>query len=451
MTTTKHPTSDLPILWIYRFHRMPLPGSPVLLSPLLHPSLSLSLLLSPLFTSPPPLSSSVSLTNDICPSSSLPSSPSPTGSLDGRSSSSSAGLDSDSQEGGEQSGSDRLPNIGNSCFLNWALQCLYSLPSFSGDIRRQEALWSPQRRTSLNLLRDLGELHKSRKGQSSYKDKRGLLRSIKSSLAEFNEEYNDYSEQFLLLLFMKMKMEAETLQWASSSPSYVCPVRNFEFSGCGDKVFQEEEQNNLSLDLHPLLTGGLELYFKASELECTCWRCSGRQATVVRHFLTLPRVLVLHLKRFHRDGRRLRKATDAVSIPPLLSLASLVGEQGDAAGRDTPRYQKGDCHSAQDTAPTDFSGDKEREHQDVSVKDHCDQTSYRLSGIVSHFGDSIDTGHYISDTAGENGPGWLTLNDWDGRTTAETTVLKTRDQTAYILFYFLCGAGKEGHVVPGQN
>ncbi|KAJ3587069.1 hypothetical protein NHX12_013459, partial [Muraenolepis orangiensis] len=328
-----------------------------------------------------------------------------------------------------------LPNIGNSCFLNSALQCLYSLPSFSGDIRRQEALWSPQRGTSLNLLRDLGELHKSRKGQRSYKDKRGLLRSIKSSLAEFNEEYNDYSEQdaheFLLLLFMKLKTEAETLQWASSSPSYVCPVQNFEFrlqcvrtcSSCGDKVFQEEKHNNLSLDLHPLLTGGLELYFKASELECTCWRCSGRQATVVRHFLTLPRVLVLHLKRFHRDGRRMRKATDAVSIPPLLSLASLVGEQGDAAGRDT--------------APTDFSGDKEREHQDVSVKDHCDQTSYRLSGIVSHLGDSIDTGHYISDTAGENGPGWLTLNDRDVRTTAETTVLKTRDQTAYILFYFL--------------
>ncbi|KAJ3583276.1 hypothetical protein NHX12_029522, partial [Muraenolepis orangiensis] len=238
------------------------------------------------------------------------------------------------------------------------------------------------------------------------------------------------AHEFLLLLFMKLKMEAETLQWASSSPSYVCPVQNFEFrlqcvrtcSSCGDKVFQEEKHNNLSLDLHPLLTGGLELYFKASELECTCWRCSGRQATVVRHFLTLPRVLVLHLKRFYRDGRRMRKATDAVSIPPLLSLASLVGEQGDAAGRDT--------------APTDFSGDKEREHQDVS-KDHCDQTSYRLSGIVSHLGDSIDTGHYISDTAGEKGPGWLTLNDRDVRTTAETTVLKTRDQTAYILFYFL--------------
>ncbi|KAJ3582340.1 hypothetical protein NHX12_007885, partial [Muraenolepis orangiensis] len=125
-------------------------------------------------------------------------------------------------------------------------------------------------------FRDLGELHKSREGQSSYKDKRGLLRSIKSGvrLAEFNEE--------TLTSSCRWKTEAETLLWASSSPSYVCPVQNFEF-----------------------------------RLQC-------------------PHLL----QRFHYDGRRLRNATDAVSIPPLPSLASL--------------------------------------------KDHCDQTSYRLSGIVSH-------------------------------------------------------------------
>ncbi|KAK0155507.1 Ubiquitin hydrolase B [Merluccius polli] len=212
-----------------------------------------------------------------------------------------------------------LPNIGNSCFLNSALQCLYSLPSFCGDIARQEALWSPQS-TSLKLLRYLGELYKSRQGQSSYKGKRKLLRSIKRSMAELNDEYEDYSEQ-------------------------------------------------------------------------------------VRHFLTLPRVLVLHVKRYHNDGAQLRKVTDAVGIPPLLSLASLVGEQGDAAGMDT--------------------------------EDHSNQTTYRLSGIISHLGESIDTGHYISDIVGENGTGWLTLNDSHVTKTAEATVLKTREETAYILFYVL--------------
>ncbi|CAL8370859.1 unnamed protein product [Boreogadus saida] len=77
-----------------------------------------------------------------------------------------------------------LPNIGNSCFLNASLQCLYSLPCFCSDITGQEDLWSPRRRTKLKLLRYLGELDKSRQGEGSYKGKRRLLWSIKSSLAD---------------------------------------------------------------------------------------------------------------------------------------------------------------------------------------------------------------------------------------------------------------------------
>ncbi|KAK0144269.1 hypothetical protein N1851_017355 [Merluccius polli] len=46
----------------------------------------------------------------------------------------------------------RLPNIGNTCFLNSALQGLYGLPCFCSDITRQEALWSPQGGTTLKLL-----------------------------------------------------------------------------------------------------------------------------------------------------------------------------------------------------------------------------------------------------------------------------------------------------------
>ncbi|KAK0133810.1 Ubiquitin carboxyl-terminal hydrolase 37 [Merluccius polli] len=327
-----------------------------------------------------------------------------------------------------------LPNIGNTCFLNSALQGLYGLPCFCSDITRQEALWSPQGGTTLKLLRYLGELYKSRQGQSSNRSKRRLLWSIKSSLAELNEGYKDHSEQdahvFLLLLFMKMKMEGEALQGTTPSLRYICPVQNFEFrlqcvrtcSSCGDTVFQEEEENSLSLDLHPTL-----LYFKPSELECTCRQCSGRQATVVRHFLTLPRVLVLHLKRFHHDGAKLRKVTDAVSIPPLLSLASLVGEQGDAAGMGTLRAS----YQTSDHIPAQFKPTAGK------ALDQPDQTTYCLSGIVSHLGESINTGHYISDIVEEQGGGWLTFNDSRVEKTAEPAVLKAREQTAYILFYVL--------------
>ncbi|XP_078145379.1 ubiquitin carboxyl-terminal hydrolase 37-like [Centroberyx gerrardi] len=100
-----------------------------------------------------------------------------------------------------------------------------------------------------------------------------------------------------MLFLMGMKMQGETQQGTSTTPDYVCPTQNFEFklqcvrtcSSCGNKVFQEEEHNNLSLDLSSCLTDSLALYFKASELECTCWQCLDHQATVSRGFLTLPR------------------------------------------------------------------------------------------------------------------------------------------------------------------
>ncbi|CAL8268965.1 unnamed protein product [Boreogadus saida] len=44
-------------------------------------------------------------------------------------------------------------------------------------------------------------------------------------------------------------------------------------------------------------------------------------------------------------------------------------------------------------------------------KDHSKQSPYRLSGMVSPLGESIDTCHYVRDVAGEDGAGWFTLND----------------------------------------
>ncbi|CAL8343817.1 unnamed protein product [Arctogadus glacialis] len=50
---------------------------------------------------------------------------------------------------------------------------------------------------------------------------------------------------------------------------------------CDEKLFQDEEQNILSLDLHHLLIVGLKLYFKPQppRMDCTSRQCSGRQAT----------------------------------------------------------------------------------------------------------------------------------------------------------------------------
>ncbi|XP_071388545.1 ubiquitin carboxyl-terminal hydrolase 37-like [Centroberyx affinis] len=308
-----------------------------------------------------------------------------------------------------------FPNIGNTCFLNATLQALYSIPSFCADVMGQEALWSPKK-TSLKLQSYFGELYKARQGDSSFHSKSTLLRSVKSSLAVFNEEYEgDFQQdahEFLMLFLMGMKMQGETQQ----GTSYTCPTLNFEFklqsvrtcSSCGDKVFQEEEQNNLSLDLSSCLTDSLALYFKASELECTCRQCLGPQATVSRGFLTLPRVLVLHMKRFCYDGKQLRRVNDAVCIPPVLSLASLLEEQ-------------------QGVLSISQSAGELRRQRQIPAGSFC--------------------GHYLSDVIEGDGGEWVTLDDSRVTRTDEAAVLKRRQDTAYLLFYVLSGAG-EGDPAP---
>ncbi|CDQ99876.1 unnamed protein product [Oncorhynchus mykiss] len=63
-----------------------------------------------------------------------------------------------------------------------------------------------------------------------------------------------------------------------------------------------------------------------SALECACRVCSGSMASVTSHFLTMPRVLMLHIKRFTAGNWEPEKVDDPMSIPAELTLPALCGE-----------------------------------------------------------------------------------------------------------------------------
>ncbi|KAF0026168.1 hypothetical protein F2P81_020905 [Scophthalmus maximus] len=267
-------------------------------------------------------------------------------------------------------------NLGNTCYMNAILQSLFSLPSFSNDMLRQSIPW---KKVPINaLLRRFAHLM-VKKDVGCPETKKDLLRKVKSAISSTAERFsgnmqND-AHEFLSQCLDQLKDDVEKMNksWtdeasASSSPSvlcesgqeamslsakaepgeevdtsriYTCPVAvNMEFEvqhtinckGCGEVVTKREQFNDLSIDLPrrkktlPLrsIQDSLDLFFRMEEIEYSCEKCNGKAATVTHKFSKLPRVLILHLKRYSFNAQLSlnSKLGQQVVIPRYLTLLS---------------------------------------------------------------------------------------------------------------------------------
>lgn len=267
-------------------------------------------------------------------------------------------------------------NLGNTCYMNAILQSLFSLPSFSTDMLRQSIPW---KKLPINaLFRRFAHLM-VKKDVGCPEVKKDLLRKVKSAISSTAERFsgnmqND-AHEFLSQCLDQLKDDVEKMNktWtneaATSSSSsvacenspdalssvakaepgeeadtsriYTCPVAvNMEFEVqhtitckvCGEVVTKREQFNDLSIDLPrrkktlPLrsIQDSLDLFFRMEEIEYSCEKCNGKSATVMHKFSKLPRVLILHLKRysFNTQLSLNSKLGQQVVIPRYLTLLS---------------------------------------------------------------------------------------------------------------------------------
>ncbi|XP_023192973.1 ubiquitin carboxyl-terminal hydrolase 37 [Xiphophorus maculatus] len=262
-------------------------------------------------------------------------------------------------------------NLGNTCYMNAILQSLFSLPSFSNDMLKQSITW---KKVPVNaLLRRFAHLM-VKKDVACPETKKDLLRKVKNAISSTAERFsgnvqND-AHEFLSQCLDQLKDDVEKMNKslasdtaASSSSSvtcdsppeaaatpgdeadtsriYTCPVAvNMEFEVqhtitckcCGEVVNKREQFNDLSIDLPrrkktlPLrsIQDSLDLFFRMEEIEYSCEKCSGKSATVTHKFSKLPRVLILHLKRYSFNAQLSlnSKLGQQVLIPRYLTLLS---------------------------------------------------------------------------------------------------------------------------------
>ncbi|KAL0964025.1 hypothetical protein UPYG_G00317290 [Umbra pygmaea] len=259
-------------------------------------------------------------------------------------------------------------NLGNTCYMNAILQSLFSLPSFSNDLLKQGIPWKKVPANA--LLRRFAHLL-AKKDISCPEVKKDLLRRVKTAISSTAERFSGYMQndahEFLSQCLDQLKEDVEKMNksWKSESPAaawdeppqqvaaarpgeetdtsriYTCPVVvNMEFEvqhtitckGCGEVVTKREQFNDLSIDLPrrkktlPLrsIQDSLDLFFRMEEIEYSCEKCSGKAATVTHKFSRLPRVLILHLKRYSFNAQLSlnSKLGQQVMIPRYLTLLS---------------------------------------------------------------------------------------------------------------------------------
>lgn len=144
-----------------------------------------------------------------------------------------------------------------------------------------------------------------------------------------------------------------------------------------------------------------------SDFKCELCNRMG-STTIQKHLTKLPRILVLHLKRYkfkssvscHENNLRLIKNDSEIKIPIFLTLNTLASTVA-------------------------------KPHNE-SLKE---EPNYRLIGIVNHIGNSSTSGHYISDVYDIKNNKWSSFDDENTLNILEKKILTDRTKSGYVFFY----------------
>ncbi|KAL3854008.1 hypothetical protein ACJMK2_013292, partial [Sinanodonta woodiana] len=244
-------------------------------------------------------------------------------------------------------------NLGNTCYMNAILQSLYGLETFATDLlytnHKLMKNFAPQ-----SLYYSLAKLLNSRRTNIPDTIRRDLLRNVKTAISSTAKRFSGYQQhdahEFLCQVLDQLKEEVTKVGKAtpSQSPSsseggvkqdYVNPtVTNFEFEvrhsitcfQCGEEVTKTEQYNDISVDLlktrdplhPPNLQQALDTFFRKECIEYTCEKCGHTKSEVAHKFVRLPRVFILHLKRYSYNCQisQNMKRGQSIGIPIYLTL-----------------------------------------------------------------------------------------------------------------------------------
>jgi len=332
-----------------------------------------------------------------------------------------------------QAGPRGLINLGNTCYLNAVLQCLFALPELATALDQAKAAvgeWLTENGVVMALSKCLDDWRSVSAGGSSQYSPDLLKAAVDRYTPMFEGTFQHDAHEFFVKLMAAITEEVggiEAQLQASGIPINVTADPGKHVFGmkihtkytceCGAESSgrQLEIYMDVSLALNagasgaqPLNLQSMLTSFLHEEIEKNCDTCGkyAAQHTVSKGIILLPRVFVVHLKRFQTNtsGLQALKVHDPVVVPLVLDLQPHCSNEYCLPGGVTHR-------------------------EDAALR-------YQLTAAISHHGATSTEGHFTADTRDVTTGEWFRTDD--GRVSRiQARDVISRDREIYMLFYTL--------------
>lgn len=332
-----------------------------------------------------------------------------------------------------------LKNIGNTCFMNSILQCIMATPHlheyFCQHFETEKHYRSTRLSSSFCKL-----LQNAREG-GPVNNPKNLKSQLSSTVRQFRGRRQHDAQEFMRFLIDRMHdelnrikrkpkyrellcdqlpLEEQSQTWAEHTAEIDNSVMTDLFGGqlislvtclsCGHKSATFDNFMDLSIEIPGRSDGCIDLmdcletFFSTERITNSSYKCSGCDERVdiekAMSIYRLPKILIIHLKRFSHSARSRRR--NKISSPVQFPLTTLH-MQGFAP------------HSP---------------HPSVI------NAEYRLYGISHHMG-SLSGGHYTSDIRNVKTGQWFHCDDSSVRGFELPNIPSS---SAYVLFYVMRGS-----------